>query len=533
VVLSWFIQITSGGIRRESGAAEAQPISRDARRRSDRIIIAVLAFAVTLFVAKEVYERIQVDNVEHLVDLGQKQYLQRTETSVVEAEKTFRQAIEFNPNSAEAYAGLANALLHQVIWGMPTAEGTRTEIRAAIDKGMELDHELGALHAVQGGLNWVQGDLDTAETFFLKAIELSPNDPLGYRFYAELFVFARPNPEKAIPKLEKALDLLPNEPDLVNMYGLAMRSLGKGVEALPVLRATAQLHQEDFRSFSHVAEILKYEQGEIGESLKWFNHIGKQNPKGFRRRFLGQCWAWLLFEDIDQVRNCTSKLEQDFRASPRNAMLARLMYYDATGDKNKIAEEVNALMDSGHAATVMQRTSSEVENATGLLAGMIPDVLVDRGMWKLAKEFREWQESPVFTDSDWEPSRNDINNSDDIVGAIINGAILYKNGNDDNGERLFDLALDRIRAEDLEDEAGFNFRQIFVLAVRGDKKGAEAYLRVTLLDKGHFEDWHRLRGPVFDSLKEEDEWRRLIAELEARAAEQREWYEKHKDEPLF
>ncbi len=45
--------------------------------------------------------------------------------------------------------------------------------------------------------------------------------------------------------------------------------------------------------------------------------------------------------------------------------------------------------------------------------------------------------------------------------------------------------------------------------------------------------WCRLRFPVYDPMREEPEWISLINKLETDIARQRQWYEDHKDDPLF
>ena len=42
-----------------------------------------------------------------------------------------------------------------------------------------------------------------------------------------------------------------------------------------------------------------------------------------------------------------------------------------------------------------------------------------------------------------------------------------------------------------------------------------------------------LRSPHYDSMRQEPEWIDLVNELEADIARQRQWYEEHKDDPLF
>jgi hypothetical protein len=45
--------------------------------------------------------------------------------------------------------------------------------------------------------------------------------------------------------------------------------------------------------------------------------------------------------------------------------------------------------------------------------------------------------------------------------------------------------------------------------------------------------WWELRSMPYDLMREDPEWIDLINELEADIARQRQWFENHKDDPLF
>jgi hypothetical protein len=69
--------------------------------------------------------------------------------------------------------------------------------------------------------------------------------------------------------------------------------------------------------------------------------------------------------------------------------------------------------------------------------------------------------------------------------------------------------------------------------LRGDKQKAISALREAV-DMGWREDWHLLLYlPFYEPMRAEPEWIELVNELEADIARQRQWFEEHKDEPLF
>ena len=122
------------------------------------------------------------------------------------------------------------------------------------------------------------------------------------------------------------------------------------------------------------------------------------------------------------------------------------------------------------------------------------------------------------------------NNADAVGIAGVVAATLYLNGQQGHAYILFDQVLDMLP----EHEALSNFGSYYVLihAVRGEKQQAIAALRKAI-DAGKRRFWWELREPFFDAMRSDPEWMALIAELDADIAAQRQWFEEHKDDPLF
>jgi hypothetical protein len=45
--------------------------------------------------------------------------------------------------------------------------------------------------------------------------------------------------------------------------------------------------------------------------------------------------------------------------------------------------------------------------------------------------------------------------------------------------------------------------------------------------------WWTLQFPVYESIRSDAEWNALIDEIEADVISQREWFEEHRNDPLF
>ena len=123
----------------------------------------------------------------------------------------FNQAIEQDPNYAQAYSGLADtyALLGDWQYAAMTPKEAFPKAKAAAIKALELDSRLGEAHNslafVLDGFDW---DLNSGGNEFRRAIELAPGYATAHHWYAwHLSLLGRYDP--AIAEMRKAQNLDP------------------------------------------------------------------------------------------------------------------------------------------------------------------------------------------------------------------------------------------------------------------------------------------------------------------------------------
>ena len=123
----------------------------------------------------------------------------------------FNQAIEEDPNYAQAYSGLADtyALLGDWQYAVMTPKEAYPKAKAAALKALELDSSLGEAHNslafVLDGYDW---DLDAGGKVFRRAIELNPGYATAHHWYAwHLALLGRY--DEAIAEMKKAESLDP------------------------------------------------------------------------------------------------------------------------------------------------------------------------------------------------------------------------------------------------------------------------------------------------------------------------------------
>jgi glycosidase len=115
---------------------------------------------------------------------------------------------------------------------------------------------------------------------------------------------------------------------------------------------------------------------------------------------------------------------------------------------------------------------------------------------------------------------------------ILAAYLLYIDGRVDRANNIFDQALETMQSVHRTRGRGYAVWDVFIHTVRGEKQQAISALREAI-DVGWRESWWQLRFPVYDSIQEEPEWIELMNELEVDIADQRKWFDEHKNDPLF
>jgi TolB-like protein/Tfp pilus assembly protein PilF len=183
----------------------------------------------------------------------------------------FNQAIEKDPNYAQAYAGLADAYALMPVYSAGSPQEFLPKAKAAAMKALEIDDTLAEAHASLSLTRWSY-DRNFAESCkeLQRAIELSPNYATAHHWYGEnLGDLGRF--DEGLAELKRALDLDPLSliinADLGEVYTFA-RQYDKAIEQL---RKTIEMDQSFY--YAHwrlgvVYELKGFHQEAIAEYQK-------------------------------------------------------------------------------------------------------------------------------------------------------------------------------------------------------------------------------------------------------------------------
>lgn len=112
---------------------------------------------------------------------------QRTEAGLWKSVEMFQRAIDIDPNSALAYAGLADAYGVLESWTVEAASPLEItpKLKAAVEKAVQLDPTLAEASTVLAGLKHADWDWKGAGEEYRRSIERNPNYAHAHHWYSQ------------------------------------------------------------------------------------------------------------------------------------------------------------------------------------------------------------------------------------------------------------------------------------------------------------------------------------------------------------
>ncbi len=171
---------------------------------------------------------------------GMVQFYELTPAGLEAAQHYFEQALEKDPDYAQAHAGMALVWGGRYQMGLTSRQEAGPKGRAAAQRALELDDSLAEAHyALAGQRTWSDWDWEGAEPAFRRAIELKPNWAVVRAYYAH-YLLITGRPEEAIEQMERAVELDPYNTLVQALNGVVLESTGRCEEAFDFYRSTLE-----------------------------------------------------------------------------------------------------------------------------------------------------------------------------------------------------------------------------------------------------------------------------------------------------
>ena len=249
-----------------------------------------------------------------------------TDSGIRVAMDYFERAIQKDPSSAIAYAGMAEAAVR--------AGETAAKARAAALSALQADDELSEAHAVMGLVRFrYDWDWEGAESEFRRAIELNPNSTVAHHYYSHnLEVMGRT--EEALVESKRWIELDPFSPAAYEHLGWQYVGLRRYDEGIQMLRKSLQL-DPNFQEAIHSLGEAYLQKGMLREAIAQLRRAIDLSPHDARNLgALGHAYA------LSGRREEAGKILKELKESSN--ILWNILWiaevYAALGDKDHAFE---------------------------------------------------------------------------------------------------------------------------------------------------------------------------------------------------
>jgi DNA-binding winged helix-turn-helix (wHTH) protein/cytochrome c-type biogenesis protein CcmH/NrfG len=211
---------------------------------------------------------------EDLYLQGRYYWNKRTPESLNRAVDAFQQAIEKDPQYADAYVGLADCYnLLREFSAMPPNDAYFKGFVAA-KKAVDLAPQSSEAHAALAFVTfWGLWDAPAASKEFQRAIELDPNNTNAHHWYATALHTMGLNDE-ALREIEIARKLDPNSPSILADKGELLRGSGHREQALQLLRQV-EMAEPNFLSPHMYLWHYYRDAGDYPNAIVELKHLGR------------------------------------------------------------------------------------------------------------------------------------------------------------------------------------------------------------------------------------------------------------------
>ena len=426
-------------------------------------------------------------------------YLRRLET-LQQARRQFEQAIEIDPDYADAYAALAESVIvlysnHQVLSREEAYELARTNL----DEAFRLNPELADAYATEGLLQtgiWMQTRVGLenleAEKAFEYAISLNPNHARAYMWFA-LLRDTEQRYEDSIALYHRAMQLDPlARIPYSNLPGLYAQQ-GQNEVALKLWLDAIEIHPEWPIPHQYIALHL-YGMGRLDEAYAWSLAARNLSTDPAQGGNIG-VGIFVQFSDVDKARKLIADLPDKHPLAALSGGLRLLLDEDYDG-----------------ALAFFRRNIDKSEAAPPFLLDIASDIALIVGDLENARDYVLRQTPILESDSKLQIDRF-------TVGQIVKLAFIYqRTGNVIRGNELLNATLPVVQALPRFGMFGQGIRDVQILALMGRKEDALNALRAAVT-AGHrssipFNNWLLENDPFLDSIRDDSRYADIVSELE-------------------
>ncbi|MDX1459662.1 MAG: tetratricopeptide repeat protein [Xanthomonadales bacterium] len=479
-------------------------------------------FAVQDEIAREVVSALGVvmlaDDRERLTDeyrpdleayeqyvLARREIDQGTATSTQSAVTRLEQAIEIDPDYALAYTALAKALFQQA---RVTREISLPQLlkrqEDLVDKALDLDPTLAEAWNVKSSLHAQRKEWDKAGEAIERALELNPNSAEAWSGYWN-HLMLKGDPEGALQAIRRAVELDPESIRYQTALAQQLFNLSRAEEAIYTLRETVRRHPDVPDVYVTLSRYLN-QVGQAGEAMWYLQAIHRRDPGNIAVRMALCQQHWQLW-NLEAAAACQRRIVQDAPG-----------FLDAQKWLHLFEADFESLVKVARA---------EVKQQPRL---WYPKMQLADGLAQLAR----WQEILELVPEAFPELMSDEPSISEFSqwGARRLAEALLRTGEVEQAHRLVDATLVHFEKSRRLQAGGWMAgpEDALLLALINEDEKALASLEKAIRRDWMFFSHAIIHDSAFDRLRDDPRFGELVDRLSERLADERAWYEAHKDD---
>ena len=432
--------------------------------------------------------------------IGKQRMAKRTSAALTDAERFFKRAIEFDPNFALAYAGLAETYYLQTEFGDARWDANSEKGEQAAAKALTLDPNLAEAWVSSALVAMSKGQDERTEQELRRAIQLNPNHSGAYDWLSWQAI-SLGRGDEALALATKAAELDPLSAGINARLGIRLSNVGRFVEAEDHLRRSIDIDPSVSIAYRNLGLLKAYSFNRFIDGVPLVRKAVELDPDGP----VNSCFLSLLYYDLGEDVEA-GRLEQDARQRwPDSGCIDSQWPYH----RAMLGDQESALQ----AATELLRLYPSEPIALLLLGNA--DVEAghpESARARYAKAFPDLVGSapPKVDESNWRV-------------AIDLARVLRRTGETERATLLLDRSeLVSSRLPRLS-TSGYGVADVQIHALRGDKAKALAALREAEKAgwRGPYWRYYRDFDPNLASIRSDPEFKAVFADIERDMARQR------------
>jgi TolB-like protein/Tfp pilus assembly protein PilF len=454
--------------------------------------------------AADVLAHDQTDSLEAYTAylLGINDFDQGSFAGLESAEQRLLEAVRLDPDYAAAWSKLAVTYSQMADIGLGSETDLYQQAHDAASRAIDLDETSAEAIAVLGIVELSNGDDEAAEQLLSRSIELSPSDMTARSYYA-ILLDRRGEARRATEVLRESLLFDPLSTDIYNTLSFHYRQMGDYGAATDAASKLREIVPFSPIPYYRQAEI-EFSRGEWVAAIDQTKKALEFDPDDPELAFeIGRYYLDMeLPTQAKQWFDRTVEINPEHPVS-RVAPLALALYHDDISPEDvRLARQL--LVEEfdnrqGSRGIVLQtiwtdaRRNGSIDDAVDLMRDHFPEFFADDG------DPSKWDSSTLF-----------------FVGAILMDA-----GQESRATMVFKDWMER--SGESSESRGFSYGLVWALAAMQDRDGLIQEL-ARLQDSDLFiTEWRRkiLTLPAFDFVRDEPEFKAVVARYQAVADEQR------------